>query len=188
MTDSGSTTLNASLIRVCFSVVTCRQLFQNKKSCKALSSSERSLKDGWVNTRSIEQRPVNLEATVTVLRKTILIRWRTASEVDGVALGHESSQGSGSCVDLLAIVSSTGTVDIETRKNFRDGRIQSQHDLNVTDRVLTGDGDGIFGANSGDFRQDAVFDVALNLLDLPQGLLFVEPVKKDIYRSSMSLS
>ena len=81
---------------------------------------------------------------------------------------------------MLAIISCTGTIHIEPSDDLRDTVIQPEYDLNVTGGVLTGDCDSVLGANGSHLRQDAVFDVTLNLLDLLEGLLFIESIEEDV--------
>jgi hypothetical protein len=68
-----STSLLASLIHIRVSVRTLREFFEDKKTCKTLSATERSLKDGRINSIAVEQWPMHFESSMTILGQAVLV-------------------------------------------------------------------------------------------------------------------
>lgn len=96
------------------------QFLQHKQSSKTKCPSKTSLKNRGVNTRSIKSLPVNLEASVRVLREAVFVGRRTAAEVDSVGLRGEGGEGSRAGPDLFSVVGRAGTVDVEAGDDLRD--------------------------------------------------------------------
>lgn len=89
------------------------QLLQHKQTRKTKRPSKATLKNRRINARSVKCLPVDLKASVRVFRETILIGWRSASQVDSVDLGGECSESSWTGPDLFSVVGGAGAVDIE---------------------------------------------------------------------------
>ena len=52
--------------------------------------------------------------------------------------------------------------------------------LNMSNRILAGDGECILGTNDCDLGEKSILDSALNLLDLFDGLVVSQPVQEKI--------
>jgi hypothetical protein len=63
-----SATLSTALIHVRITIGSLGKLFEDKKSCKALSAAEGSFENGWVDAGSIEERPLDFESSMAVFR------------------------------------------------------------------------------------------------------------------------
>lgn len=175
-----SATFGSTLVHVCLSVYSLGEFLQNQQPSKSLSSSKGTLEYGRVDSIAVHKRPVNFEAPVTVLRKSILVRWRATGEVNGVALSDESGNSAGCSIDLFPIICGTGTVNIKTCDDLRDGIVKTKNNLDMAGGVLRCNGNGVLRTDGGRLVKDAVLDVSLDLLDLLQTLFFAETVKKEI--------
>lgn len=71
-----------------------------------------------------------------VLGETILVGWRSASQVDSVDLGGEGGKSARTGPDLLSVVGSAGAVDVEAGDDLGDGVVEAEDDLNVAGWVL----------------------------------------------------
>lgn len=92
-------------------------------------------------------RPVDFETSMCVFAEPALITWRPTGQVDGVGLGHEGGDASRCPIDLTAVVGEARAIYIKAAEYLRDRFIEAEHNLNVSDRVMGSNGDGIFGAD-----------------------------------------
>ena len=115
-----------------------------------------------------------------VLGEAILVRGGSSGEIDGIYLCHVGSERSRGCIDLLAIIGGAGAIDVKTSEDLGDRFVDTKHDLDVTCRILTGNGDGILGADCCGLLEDRVSDLRLDLLDLLDRLVFGQAVNKEI--------
>jgi hypothetical protein len=123
------------------------QLLEHQQTCETQGPLERSLKNGWINARPVEICPINFEASVRILGQAILVRRRTASQVDSVDLSCECTESSGTSPNLLAVIGNARTVDIEAGNNLGDRVVKTEDNLDMAGWVLRDNGDGILRAN-----------------------------------------
>lgn len=123
--SSWTTSFQSSLIDVCLSFGALGQFFEDEKSSQTLSAEEAALVNGRVNSGSVELSKFNFEASVPIFGQSVLIRWRSSREIDGVSLSHVRCDSSRACPNLLAIISSTTAVDIESSQDLSDGFVDS---------------------------------------------------------------
>lgn len=83
-----------------------------------------------------------------ILAEPALVAWRSASQVDGVGLSHESCDTSRCTVDLIAIIGEARAVYVETAKDLRYRLVEAEDNLDVPNRIMRCNGDGVLGTNS----------------------------------------
>jgi len=84
---------------------------------------------------------------VGILTQTTLIARRPARKIDGVGLCSERGDSTRCAINLLAVISKTGTIDIKPCQDLRNRFIEPQDYLDVSDWILGGYCDCIFGPN-----------------------------------------
>jgi hypothetical protein len=173
-----STSLSTTLIHVIVTINRLGKFLEDQQSCKTLSTAKGTFKDRWINSCAVQEGPMNFEPTTTVLGKTVLIRWRATSEINGVTLGDEGGKCSRGSIYLAAVVCNASTINVETGYDLRNGIIKTQNNLNMTCGILGSDGDGILGSDGRGLVENAVLDIPLDLLDLLKGLLLIEAIEK----------
>lgn len=81
---------------------------------------------------------------------------------------------------MFAVVGYTRAVDIESSEDLRDAFVQAEHNLHMASRVLRDNGDGILRADRSSLGEDAIANFGLDLFDLFNGLILIQPIKEDV--------
>lgn len=64
-----------------------------------------------------------------VFGKSILVRGASASKIDVVDLCNEASKGSGSDINLLSVIGSTSSINIEAGEDFTNRFVYTKNNL-----------------------------------------------------------
>lgn len=134
--ESRTAPLLAALVDIVISSRGSWQSLQHEQSCETKSPHKTPLEDGRVDARTIKLRPVDLEPSAAVLGKAVLVGGTAATEIDMVGLSHVGLQSTRGAIDLLAIIRSAGTVDVESGENFGHRLVDAKNDLNMSGGIL----------------------------------------------------
>lgn len=94
--------------------------FQNEETGKPQRALKASLKDSWVNARSIKLRPIDFKVPMRILGQTVLIRRTASAKINMVYLCNKTAESSCGHINLLAIICGSGSVDVEPGEDFTD--------------------------------------------------------------------
>src|SRR5688572_19286337 len=127
--DLWPSSLLAALVEVIISSRAGWQPLEDQQPSQTKCALEAPLENRRINPRSVEFWPVNLKVAMRVFRETVLVGWRSAAEINVVDLGDEAAKGTRRNIDLLAIIGTASSVDVEASQNFADGLVNAQNDL-----------------------------------------------------------
>lgn len=60
-----------------------------------------------------------------ILGQTVFIRRASPGEIDMVDLADEAPESSGSNIDLVSVIRTASSVDVETSQNFTNGLVRA---------------------------------------------------------------
>lgn len=141
---SRSATFLSPLVKIRFSSRCGGKSLEDEEASQTKGPLKAPLENGGVNARAIQIGPIDLKVPVRILGKTILVGRTAPSEIDVVYLGNEAAQCSGSDIDLLAVIGSASSINIETCEDLADRLVNAQDDLRLSASACGVAGDGSF--------------------------------------------